>query len=165
LRWPRDTLYQLKLALTSSAGCGRLVGIVRLRTKTTEFSFNLYTVGRTPWTGDQPVAKPLPTHGTTQTQNKRTQTSIPRVRFEPTIPVFRVGEDGSGPRLRRPCDQLSLRSRQIYLNLPFTALTLMFNLLQVNLWYCEANCSVYITKRIIFFVVNLLKIESLLVQI
>jgi hypothetical protein len=26
----------LKLALTSSAGCGRLVGIVRLRTKTTE---------------------------------------------------------------------------------------------------------------------------------
>jgi hypothetical protein len=27
-----------KLALTSSAGCGLLVGIVRLRTKTTEFS-------------------------------------------------------------------------------------------------------------------------------
>jgi hypothetical protein len=26
------------MALTSSAGCGRLVGIVRLRTKTTEFS-------------------------------------------------------------------------------------------------------------------------------
>jgi hypothetical protein len=39
LRWPRDTLYQLKLALTSLTGCGRLVGIVRLRTKTTEFSF------------------------------------------------------------------------------------------------------------------------------
>jgi hypothetical protein len=37
LRWPHDTLYQLKLALTSSAGCGRLVDIVRLRTKTTEF--------------------------------------------------------------------------------------------------------------------------------
>jgi hypothetical protein len=32
-------LYQLKLALTSSAGCGRLVGIVRLRTKTTDFFF------------------------------------------------------------------------------------------------------------------------------
>jgi hypothetical protein len=30
-------LCQLKLALTSPAGCGRLVGIVRLRTKTTEF--------------------------------------------------------------------------------------------------------------------------------
>jgi hypothetical protein len=38
VRWPRDTLYQLKLALTSLAGCGRSVGIVRLRTKTTEFS-------------------------------------------------------------------------------------------------------------------------------
>jgi actin-related protein len=42
LRWPRDTLYQLKLALTSSAGCGRSLGIVRLRTKTTEFSFSQY---------------------------------------------------------------------------------------------------------------------------
>jgi hypothetical protein len=27
----------------------------------------LYTVSRTPWTGDQPVAKPLPTQRTTQT--------------------------------------------------------------------------------------------------
>jgi hypothetical protein len=31
-----------------------------------------YTVGRTPWTSDQSVARPLPTHRTTQTQNKRT---------------------------------------------------------------------------------------------
>jgi hypothetical protein len=37
-RWPRDTLYPLKLALTSGTGCGRSVGIVRLRTKATEFS-------------------------------------------------------------------------------------------------------------------------------
>jgi hypothetical protein len=49
---------------------------------------NIYTVGRTTWTGDQPVARSLPTHRTTQTQNKRTQTSMPRVRIEPTIPVF-----------------------------------------------------------------------------
>jgi hypothetical protein len=35
------------------------------------FSFLiLYAVGMTPWTGDQPVARPLPTHSTTQTQNK-----------------------------------------------------------------------------------------------
>jgi hypothetical protein len=39
LRWPRDTLYQLKLALTSPAGCGRSVGIVRLWAKNTEFFF------------------------------------------------------------------------------------------------------------------------------
>jgi hypothetical protein len=49
---------------------------------------NLYTVGKIPWTGDQPVARPLPAHRTAQTQNKRTQTSMPWVGFEPTIPVF-----------------------------------------------------------------------------
>jgi hypothetical protein len=49
---------------------------------------NLYTVDRTPWTGHQPVARPLPVLRTTQTQNKRIQTSTPRVGFEPTTPVF-----------------------------------------------------------------------------
>jgi hypothetical protein len=48
----------------------------------------LYKFGRTPWTGDQPVARSLPTHRTAQTQNKRKHTSVPRVGFEPTIPVF-----------------------------------------------------------------------------
>jgi hypothetical protein len=53
------------------------------------FSFLiLYTVGRAPWTGDQLVARPLPTHRTTQTQNKRMQTSMPRLGLEPTTPVF-----------------------------------------------------------------------------
>jgi hypothetical protein len=53
------------------------------------FSFLIpYTVGRTPWTGDQPVARLLPTHRTTQKRNKRTQTSIPWVGFEHTIPAF-----------------------------------------------------------------------------
>jgi hypothetical protein len=42
----------------------------------------------TPWTGDQPVARPLPTQRTTRTYNKRTQTYMPCVGFEPTIPVF-----------------------------------------------------------------------------
>jgi hypothetical protein len=50
--------------------------------------FNPYTIGKTAWAGDQPVARPLPTHITRQTQNKRTQTSMPRVGFKPTIPVF-----------------------------------------------------------------------------
>jgi hypothetical protein len=49
--------------------------------------FNVYTVGWILWTGDQPVTRPLPTHRTTQTQNKRTQTSMPLVGFEPTKPV------------------------------------------------------------------------------
>jgi hypothetical protein len=38
--------------------------------------------------GDQPVARPLLTHRTTRTQNKRTQTSMPRVGFDPKVPVF-----------------------------------------------------------------------------
>jgi hypothetical protein len=41
LRWPRDTLYPQKLALTSPTSGGRSVGIVRSRTKATEFSFSL----------------------------------------------------------------------------------------------------------------------------
>jgi hypothetical protein len=42
-----------------------------LWTMATFFQFlNTYTIGRTPWTGDQPVARPLPTHRSTQTQNK-----------------------------------------------------------------------------------------------
>jgi hypothetical protein len=41
LRWPRDTLYRLKLALTSPTSCGRSVGIVRLRTKAKEFFYFL----------------------------------------------------------------------------------------------------------------------------
>jgi hypothetical protein len=38
--------------------------------------------------GDQPVIRPLPTHRTTQTLNKRRETSIPGVGFEPTISLF-----------------------------------------------------------------------------
>jgi hypothetical protein len=48
----------------------------------------LYTVGKTPWTGDQSVTRPLPTHRTIQTQNKLTQTSMSWLGFEPTTPVF-----------------------------------------------------------------------------
>jgi hypothetical protein len=36
--WGSVALTTLKLALTTPTGCGRSVGIVRLRTKTTEFS-------------------------------------------------------------------------------------------------------------------------------
>jgi hypothetical protein len=53
------------------------------------FSFLiLYTVDGTPWAEDQPVARPLSTHRTAQTQIKHTQTSMPRVGLELTILVF-----------------------------------------------------------------------------
>jgi hypothetical protein len=47
LRWPRDTLYPQKLALTSPTSGGRLVRIVRLRTKATEFVCCYYITLRT----------------------------------------------------------------------------------------------------------------------
>jgi hypothetical protein len=53
-----------------------------------QFRNLFYTEVRIPWTSDQPVARPLPTHSTTQTQNKRTQTSMLWVVFEPTISAF-----------------------------------------------------------------------------
>jgi hypothetical protein len=37
---------------------------------------------------DQSVARPLSAHTGQHKQNKRTQTSMPQVGFEPTIPVF-----------------------------------------------------------------------------
>jgi hypothetical protein len=43
-RWPRDTLYPQKLALTSQISGSRSVGIVRSRTESTEFSlFSSYS--------------------------------------------------------------------------------------------------------------------------
>jgi hypothetical protein len=39
------------------------------------FYFGSYTVGRTPWSSDRPVTRPLPKYGVTQTQNKRAHTS------------------------------------------------------------------------------------------
>jgi hypothetical protein len=54
------------------------------------FSFLIfYAVCRTPWTAYQQVARPLPTHTGQRKQNKRTQTSVPHVGLEPTIPVFK----------------------------------------------------------------------------
>jgi hypothetical protein len=65
------------------------------------FSFLiLCTVGRTPWTGDQPVAMPLPTQRTTQTQKKRTQTSMLWV-----DPSVLATEDCLCPMLRGHCDR------------------------------------------------------------
>jgi hypothetical protein len=53
------------------------------------FRNHFYTGGRTSWRSDQPVTRPLPTHRTTQTQNKRTHRHpCLRVGFEPTIPAY-----------------------------------------------------------------------------
>jgi hypothetical protein len=59
--------------------------------------------GRTPWTGDQLVARPLPKHRTPQTQkNARTRTHTPNIHALSEIrthdPGFRASEDSTCPR-------------------------------------------------------------------
>jgi hypothetical protein len=52
------------------------------------FSFLIcYTVGKTPWTGLS-LSQGRYLHTGQYKQNKRTQTSMPQMGFEPTIPVF-----------------------------------------------------------------------------
>jgi hypothetical protein len=61
-----------------------------------------YTLGRTPWTGDQPVVRLLPTH------RINAQTSMPRMRFKPTIPAFERAK--RGPALDRAATVISVIS-------------------------------------------------------
>jgi hypothetical protein len=55
---------------------------------------DFYLHGRTPWAGDQPVARPLPRHRTAQTQKTHTdiRASIGIRRYDPSV---QAGEDGS----------------------------------------------------------------------
>jgi hypothetical protein len=69
------------------------------------FSFLiLYTIGRTPWTGDQPVAKLLPTHRTIETQYMHTDIqALSGIRTHD--PSVRASEDSSCLRRRGHCDR------------------------------------------------------------
>jgi hypothetical protein len=53
----------------------------------------MYKDSMTAWMGDQPVVRPLPTHRTAQTQQKRAHTYMPQVGFEPATPSVRAGEE------------------------------------------------------------------------
>jgi hypothetical protein len=85
----------------------------------------LYIVGRTPGTGDQPVARPLPTPRTTQTQNKHTDIhALSGIRtYDPSV---RASEDSSCLRPRghydRPrfyCTEYRMR-KYIYITFSIT---------------------------------------------
>jgi hypothetical protein len=76
------SLFHVALPLEHRASMNRFVSLQFLYPK---------TVGRAPWTGDQPVARLLPTNDKTK-QNKCRQISMPRVEFEPTTPVFEVAK-------------------------------------------------------------------------
>jgi hypothetical protein len=66
----------------------------------------LYTAGRTPWTRDQPIARPLPAYSTTQTEYMHTDIHDSSG-IQTHDPSIWVGEDGSCLRLRSHCDQLT----------------------------------------------------------
>jgi hypothetical protein len=67
------------------------------------FSFLiLHTVGRTPWTGDQNVARPLPTHTTTQTDMHASSG------IRTHDPLVRASEDSSCLRPHGHCDRQML---------------------------------------------------------
>jgi hypothetical protein len=54
-----------------------------------------FTDGGTPWTSDQLVARPLPKHRTTQTQNKHTPNIHALYGIRTHDPGFRASEDSS----------------------------------------------------------------------
>jgi hypothetical protein len=56
-----------------------------------QFRDLFYTDGKTPWTSDQPVTRPLPTHKTTRTQNKRIQRH-PYLEWDPNPRAQRSSE-------------------------------------------------------------------------
>jgi hypothetical protein len=70
--------------------------------------WSFFTDGRTPWTSAQSVARQLPKHTATQTQNKRIHT--PNIFSQSGIrthdPSFQVSEDSSCLRPRGHCDLL-----------------------------------------------------------
>jgi hypothetical protein len=69
--------------------------------------WSFFTDGRTPWTSDQPVARLLPKHTTTQKQNKHIHTSnIHALSGIPTHePSVRASEVSSCLRPRGYCDR------------------------------------------------------------
>jgi hypothetical protein len=74
------------------------------------FSFIIiFTDGRTPWTSDQLVARPLPKHRTAQAQNKHihTQNIHALCGMQTHDPSFRASEDSSCLRQLGYCDRLN----------------------------------------------------------
>jgi hypothetical protein len=70
-----------------------------------QFRNLFYTDGMTPWTGDQPLARPLPTHRTTQTQNKRAHRHPCLEWIRTHDPSVRASEDISCLRPRGHCER------------------------------------------------------------
>jgi hypothetical protein len=81
----------------------------------------IFTDGRTPWTSDQLVARPLPKHRTAQTQKKHIHhTSMPVSGLRTHDPSVRASKDSSCLRPLGYCDRLFLLIRpHIFLRTSF----------------------------------------------
>jgi hypothetical protein len=92
---------------------------------------NLYKVGRTPWTGDQPVSRPLPTH------RKKTHTDIHVSNGIRThAPSVREVGDGSCLRPRYHCDGTFCYEFWKYMHLQILFLAVLRNYLPESSALC-----------------------------
>jgi hypothetical protein len=95
--WDTDHCYFFTMSLPANSGLRPLI----------QFRNHLFTDGRTPWMSDQPFARPLPKHRTTQTQNKRIHT--PNIHALNGIrthdPIVRASEGTSYLRPPGYCDR------------------------------------------------------------
>jgi hypothetical protein len=100
---PTETQVPLTYSFNSSTGLQPYVGPWPLLQCRNHF----WTVGRTPWTSDQLVARPLPKHRRAKTQNKQIYT--PNIHAVSGIrthdPSVRASEDCSCLRPRGYCDR------------------------------------------------------------
>jgi hypothetical protein len=110
----------------------------------------LYTVGRTLWTSDQPVTRPLPTHRTTQTQSKRDtiQTSMPWAGFKPTIAAFERAKTVHALDRAATCERLKLEYRAIFSwrECSYRTPQWLMSLLFILEWFSLAKLSRYVKK-------------------
>jgi hypothetical protein len=96
---------------------------------------DLYTDGRTPWTGDQPVARPLRAHSSAQTQNKRTWTSIFQVGFQPSILVYeRAKIDNDLDRAATVITIIAFYIKQMRYDISNIQIHFIIRLLQVSVY-------------------------------
>jgi hypothetical protein len=94
-----------------------------------QFRNIFYADGRTPWTSDQSVARPLPKHRTTQTQNKRIHIHAASGIINHDLGI-RASEDSSCLRQRGHRDRHSI---------------------QYVCGFCKANASIQLLTSFLLF--------------
>jgi hypothetical protein len=91
-----------------------------------QFCNHFYTVGRTPWTSDQPVARPLPTHRTF----KHRYPGLSEIRtYDPSVGA---SEDSSCLRLLGRDQAYSIREAKLFCNVVTTETDLLNSPFQLN---------------------------------